>query len=386
MRQGSTLIFLCISLLINGQVNLIPNASFEERESFQEIDRNRSWNKCLKDDTPDYFIFSYSQLGKREYSNYNGGPEPSDGKAYVGIFCYRVNPLRGVSNVREVLQVKLIDQLKKDSIYQFSMYIALDPESTHALKNLNILFRENLSEFKNENFIFKLNSQISFRDTWLDDTTWIELNSEYKARGYEKFLVLGNLKNDKSTVKKRIHFDFPQNKLEKWNLYDSEEAAYYYLDNLSLVLKTKKKSGEVINPDYGNVEIDSVRTDSITIEDVRNDSLFILKKIYFEFDKAELLPESTAELNRLLDFLYRYPEISIMIEGHTDNVGTHDYNIQLSRERASAVVEYLKSKGIPEERLQYIGYGFTRPLIKNSTDQNRSFNRRVAFSIIENGE
>lgn len=104
---------------------------------------------------------------------------------------------------------------------------------------------------------------------------------------------------------------------------------------------------------------------------------------YFEFDRATLLPESTAELNRLLRFLNRHPDIAILIEGHTDNVGSHTYNMQLSEERASAVVNYLVEHGIPDDRLQFRGYGYTRPVIENITDKNRSLNRRVAFRIIE---
>lgn len=222
--------------------------------------------------------------------------------------------------------------------------------------------------------------QIRFNDRWLTDTSWTRLEYSYKARGSEKFMVIGNALSDKSTGRKPVEYRSSAPGKEKWNLYESEEAAYYYFDALSLVVKRSepaKVEEKQAPPEEETVE------EEITIEKVREDTIFVLKKIFFEFDKAELLPESTAELNRLLDFLNRHPEISIQIEGHADNVGSFEYNIGLSEKRAKAVVNYLVEQGINRSRLKSVGYGYTQPARSNETDQARAENRRVAFRIIE---
>ena len=75
-----------------------------------------------------------------------------------------------------------------------------------------------------------------------------------------------------------------------------------------------------------------------------------------------------------------------MIEGHTDNLGTYEYNIQLSLDRAMAVANYLLGKGLPGERINYEGYGYTRPLSDNRTEEGRQLNRRVAFRIRDSSQ
>lgn len=378
-------IFSLVTLSVWGQGNLIPNPSFETAIDFTNIDEDADWNKCLRDDTPDYFTFHFNKNGQPQYDTLAGGPIPQDGASYVGIFCYRLHPLRGIADVREVVQVKLNAPLEKDSIYQFEMAVALDPESTHAINNMNVMFKEGLSGFRTEKKLFAQYPQIRFRGSYLEDTTWTILRTEYKARGFEKYLVLGNLINDRATGRKRVDFQIDKSKEKKWNLYASEEAAYYYIDQLSLRKKGKEQPqpalAEKTPPPQHAPEV-SV-PDTITLEEVTRDSVFVLRKIYFEFDKSELLPASTAELNQLLRFLIRHPKISILIEGHTDNVGGYDYNMQLSEERASAVVDYLVQHGIQAARLQFRGYGFTRPVTGNQSEADRSLNRRVAFRIID---
>ena len=108
---------------------------------------------------------------------------------------------------------------------------------------------------------------------------------------------------------------------------------------------------------------------------------FILKNIFYDFDKATLRPSSVAELERLHKILTDYPRMHIRILGHTDHVGSNDYNKNLSHERAKSVVEYLISKGIKNERLEYQGFGEEQPIDTNDTDAGRQNNRRTEFEI-----
>ncbi|HEB62057.1 MAG TPA: tetratricopeptide repeat protein [Bacteroidetes bacterium] len=109
----------------------------------------------------------------------------------------------------------------------------------------------------------------------------------------------------------------------------------------------------------------------------------VLPNIFFEYKSAVLdTIGSGAELNKLIKLLKNNPETSIRIIGHTDNVGSESYNLQLSQKRAKAVYDYLISKNIAENRMEYIGYGETKPISSNDTEKGRSKNRRIEFEIL----
>jgi outer membrane protein OmpA-like peptidoglycan-associated protein len=110
----------------------------------------------------------------------------------------------------------------------------------------------------------------------------------------------------------------------------------------------------------------------------------ILRNIFFDFDKATLRPESKVELERVYTILTENPRMKVRIAGHTDNIGSDEYNQRLSEARAKAVYEYLISRGISADRLSYIGYGESRPIDTNETSEGRQNNRRVELEIIEN--
>jgi outer membrane protein OmpA-like peptidoglycan-associated protein len=103
----------------------------------------------------------------------------------------------------------------------------------------------------------------------------------------------------------------------------------------------------------------------------------IASKIFFETNSAKLKAVSNAQLDGLVDILKRNDAVSLTIEGHTDNVGNDDYNMELSQKRTESVKAYLESKGIPASRLNAIGYGETQPIGDNTKAAGRSQNRRV---------
>jgi OmpA-OmpF porin, OOP family len=111
-----------------------------------------------------------------------------------------------------------------------------------------------------------------------------------------------------------------------------------------------------------------------------------LEDVLFEVNGAALQPGAQAELLRLADYLERNPDRKIMIEGHTDNTGGSDYNLQLSQLRAQSVESYLMSSGVPADRIRAIGYGETRPEAPNDSATGRQQNRRVEIVILDAGE
>ncbi len=109
-----------------------------------------------------------------------------------------------------------------------------------------------------------------------------------------------------------------------------------------------------------------------------------LNNLFFIFDTDKLIDESLGELNQLLTTLKDNPKMKVEIVGHTDSKGSDDYNMSLSERRARAVVNYLIEKGISEKRLTSKGYGETKPIAINDTDEGQQQNRRVEFVVIDN--
>ncbi|GIV22633.1 MAG: hypothetical protein KatS3mg025_0292 [Bacteroidia bacterium] len=124
-----------------------------------------------------------------------------------------------------------------------------------------------------------------------------------------------------------------------------------------------------------------VRKD-IGLNKYKTGTVIILRNIFFDFDKATLRPESKAELERVYQLLVENPRLKIRIAGHTDSMGSDEYNQKLSENRARSVYEYLIQRGISADRLSYIGYGESKPVDTNETDEGRQNNRRVELEIL----
>ena len=107
---------------------------------------------------------------------------------------------------------------------------------------------------------------------------------------------------------------------------------------------------------------------------------WILDHILFDFDKDIIKPEAFAQLDAIYEIMERNPVISVELQGHTDNIGTKEYNMDLSQRRANAVAKYLEDKGIARDRLAATGFGFEKPVALNDTDYGRSLNRRVEIN------
>jgi outer membrane protein OmpA-like peptidoglycan-associated protein/tetratricopeptide (TPR) repeat protein len=106
-----------------------------------------------------------------------------------------------------------------------------------------------------------------------------------------------------------------------------------------------------------------------------------LRNIFFDTNKFELLPPSITELVTLVELMKQNPQLCIEIQGFTDDVGNEDENLELSNNRAKAVYDYLKSNGISPERLAFKGFGESKPVASNTSEEGRQKNRRTSFVI-----
>jgi len=115
---------------------------------------------------------------------------------------------------------------------------------------------------------------------------------------------------------------------------------------------------------------------------VKKGEVFIMRNMFFATNKTRILPVSEASLQELFGYLDRNPEIRIKIMGHTDSVGKDEANQILSEGRANAVRQDLIDRGIAPDRIEAEGYGETRPIDTNDTDEGRQNNRRVEIEIL----
>jgi outer membrane protein OmpA-like peptidoglycan-associated protein/tetratricopeptide (TPR) repeat protein len=156
---------------------------------------------------------------------------------------------------------------------------------------------------------------------------------------------------------------------KEYGLHVSKSGYLFYSDHFELRGEHSKSKPFIYN---------------VPLQPIRIGVTVILKNIFFDTDKFDLKNESINELTRLVQLLKVNSGLHIEISGHTDNHGSADHNLVLSRNRAEAVYNYLIQNGIEKERLSYSGYGMTRPIDTNDTDAGRANNRRTEFSVVSN--
>ncbi len=121
-----------------------------------------------------------------------------------------------------------------------------------------------------------------------------------------------------------------------------------------------------------------------SLEELRKDNKgFVMTSLHFDNDSDVIREESFYDLSRLSEKLNREQKLKLVIEGHTDAVASHDYNIDLSERRANSVKQFLIKAGINQNRIEAKGYGETKPIASNKTKEGRQKNRRVEFKLLK---
>jgi outer membrane protein OmpA-like peptidoglycan-associated protein len=122
---------------------------------------------------------------------------------------------------------------------------------------------------------------------------------------------------------------------------------------------------------------------TIFLQKVEAGKTITLDNILFGKSKYELLPESFEELDKVAELMKINPTMEIELAGHTDNIGDPQKNIELSENRVNSVKNYLVRKGIPANRIKSVGYGGSKPLYSNETEETRKLNRRVEMKVLK---
>ncbi|PKL35131.1 MAG: hypothetical protein CVV44_23195 [Spirochaetae bacterium HGW-Spirochaetae-1] len=171
-----------------------------------------------------------------------------------------------------------------------------------------------------------------------------------------------------------------------FNISGIIEISNPQFQNQSILLSNQKKASNGLSELPGNPE--DMTTDEILNFQSKlnslhlNEVLLITNKIYFETASASILPESYPELDKIAEILKQRSE-DIMIEGHTDSVGPAYENQELSVQRSRSIQEYLVKHGVSDKRLLVSGYGESKPIAGNDTEDGKAMNRRVEFIIMK---
>jgi outer membrane protein OmpA-like peptidoglycan-associated protein len=197
-----------------------------------------------------------------------------------------------------------------------------------------------------------------------DSTGWIKLSQTYTASGNEEFFAIGtNNSEDYLEILRNIKGD-TIDYTHKW--------AYYLIRNISIF---PKPEGKISNLNI----VDSFQFD-LQASKIINER-FVLRKINFDLNSYLLSDDSKFELNKMVTFMKSNLDYNLYITGHTDTIGTEQYNLVLSINRAKAVYDYLIAQGVMETRLSYEGKGESQALNNNQQKENLGKNRRVEFEF-----
>jgi outer membrane protein OmpA-like peptidoglycan-associated protein len=198
-------------------------------------------------------------------------------------------------------------------------------------------------------------------------TSGTPLNAIIKWEDLETGKEIGTLRSDPKTGDYIIVLNYGKN----YGFFAEKEGYISTSDNIDL---REIPKDSIINIDIFLPPIYELKDQKISI---------IANNIFFDYNDFNLKRESYPELDRLISFMNKYPEVEIEVHGHTDNIGSSKFNMDLSMKRAKQVKEYLISNGCNPEKIMTKGHGFENPVADNDSDEGREKNRRVEiiFSV-----
>jgi OmpA-OmpF porin, OOP family len=362
MRTVAVLL-LVVSVQSASAQNLIPNPGFEDFTVCPgSYTRQKEGLRLLhwyaaNEGTPDAYNACSNGEGNVPY-NWAGVSEAYEGVGYAGIYLW----LQG-KNFREYLQCKMNSPLIKDTTYVVSFRYRLSSYSKYSVDRIGLHLSDSAIRIKNHHAWNITPTLHVVSDSALTPTTglWEQAQTQYRARGNEQFVTIGNFDDDNRTG----HYEIIHRPTQEPMLKD---AAYYYIDDVVIRMK------------FDPAAIKPVLA-SFSRDDVKLNERYVLDNILFDFNSFRLLRRSFDQLDEVVSVLHANPDYNLRIEGHTDDVGSDNYNLHLSRMRAKTVADYLVQSGISRERIQSDGFGKKNPLVQGESEAVRKANRRVELTF-----
>jgi OOP family OmpA-OmpF porin len=365
MRGSSiTAVLFLLPCLAAGQ-NLVGNSGFEEYyrcpSSFSTDARDYylpAWSSPNKG-TPDHY--HQCSWGDSDVPfNWAGQSNAHSGMGYSGIYSWSENG----KNYREYIQCELTKPLERGARYRVEFYFKLSSYSVYAIDRFGLIFSDSVLNRKDDKVIKKPPSLIKMRPFGFKDDAWELASIEYTAKGGERAIIIGNFSDDRST-----HHELLSSRKGKSFMLSS--SAYYYVDDVAVIQTWPPQP--VVYPDS------LTWTDGRPIEP---NQVYLLKNIQFEFNSSQVLLGSHPEMDKMVEVLRERSEWKVELTGHTDDLGSEVYNLELSQQRARSVADYLVSKGIADNRIVVKGFGKQQPLNIKMDEEARSANRRVEVRFL----
>ena len=381
------LLFFILSVLFCpafGQ-NLVPNGSFENlkvatvelNSKFRPSAILEGWREVAMGEIG--LIHPKSSYFNPQKSQH-GSQVAQDGESYAWFKAAGLQFGEFGDIKRYYFQTKLVEPLKKGRKYKLSFYVSLADYSRIAVENIaafmfdkpiikrgdspNTLYQKTQSSQGTSLDLMEMVALTKIKNTKgiiKDMENWTLIEEEFTAGGNETFLVIGNFEY-------RMNYELMPKRKEHWNWKD----AYYFLDNVVLTA--------IIEDDLLAKKIPNTKVNT-DLKMLAKGETVVMENVLFETQKYDLLPSSTPTLDSIVKIMNENQAISILIEGHTDNVGDSLRNIKLSLLRAESVRDYLVRHKIAASRIAIAGFGAAFPLLPNSTPRGRRRNRRVSIKI-----
>jgi len=359
-------VWVCLYFLATQHLlaqNLVPNPGFEQ---FYKCPGSFNYSPTGKlapgwfspsTGTPD--LFHSCSIGDAGVpSNWAGYSKAYTGSGYAGIYMFIFDPRK---DYREYLQAELSSPLEPGAKYLVEFYFKLSSNSRYSIDRIGFLLSDSSYQISGDE-VFprsatyeRINSTIYSRATGL----WTRFGYTHEAKGGEKFITIGNFSNRDKTRNQYIENSQGREPM-------LAKAAYFFIDDVKVI----KVGGTPQVPVLSGYP------------EIKTDENYVLKNIQFKFNDFALLESSYPELKKLVEIMRYHKTWNVVVSGHTDDLGTEAYNLELSLHRAGSVADYLIDQGIDPARIKTQGFGKQTPLVKSTKETDRSTNRRVELRFL----
>lgn len=357
--------------------NLVPNPDFEAligKRPKGDIDGSGifqynmvAW-KSPTESTPDVKIGLPSEIKKAKRDGIDLD-KPHSGYKMVAILTHNPESKRH-ETYREYIQVKLKKPLKKGEEYYCEFWACRARLSKFVSNNLGVALSPTRLREDGWNPLTKIVPDYNYGEIInADKREWQRISFTFTSPNRSEYICIGNFFTNEETTLIKVKTPIQATVDEK-----PFENSYYLIDDVMLC------STRILEPEP-EPEPEPIPEPEPAAAPPVVGAVIKLDRVFFETAKWALLSESHDQLAEVVTLMNEYPSMEIAINGHTDSRGDGSYNQKLSENRTKSVYEYLIEQGIDASRMEYIGYGETKPIADNKYADGRQLNRRVEFVV-----